>query len=341
MLVIPIFVPHAGCPHDCCFCNQKIISGHVSVPTASEVIETILFYRDIAHRYSEVQIAFYGGSFTAIESPLQEMFLSTVQPYLKVNGGFIDCIRMSTRPDCINDETIRRLLNYRVSIVELGAQSMDDKVLRLSQRGHCAEDTKRASMLLKQAGITLGLQTMTGLPGSDRKSDIETSRMIAALKPDFVRIYPTIVIKQTTLCKWLEEGKYVSPSLEDTVDLCAELFCFYKRQNIEVVRMGLQSSDNISDDGEIKSGPYHPAFGQLVHSRIALTNTEKKINEMNLSENDMKGKRIEISVPKGRISDYAGQRRHNSEYLKEKYGFARVKITEDVFLYGDDIRITL
>lgn len=328
MLIIPIFVPHAGCPNDCCFCNQKIISGNTSVPDRNSVIETISFYEKIAYRYDEVQIAFYGGSFTAIESGLQEMFLETVQPFLKINGGFIDCIRASTRPDCIDSVVIERLKKYNVSIIELGAQSMDDNVLEKSKRSHTADDTRRASGLLQDAGITLGLQTMTGLPGADAESDRKTAEEVAKLAPDIVRIYPTIVINNTDLYEWFLNGDYTSPSLEETVELCADLFEFYESKNIAVIRMGLQSSDNISDGGDIASGPYHPAFGQLVKSRIALRKVVRAVESLGKSDCELSGKILSISVPRGQCSDYVGQKRYNAEYIKNKFNFADVRINE-------------
>ncbi|MBQ8164730.1 MAG: radical SAM protein [Clostridia bacterium] len=328
MLIIPIFVPHAGCPNDCCFCNQKIISGNTSVPDAESVLSTIQFYEKIANRYDEVQLAFYGGSFTAIEVSLQEMFLKTVQPFLKVNGGFIDRIRASTRPDCIDESVIDRLIKYNVSIIELGAQSMDDNVLKMSKRGHTSEATRKASRLLKGAGITLGLQTMTGLPGATSESDRKTAEEIAELQPDIVRIYPTIVIKDTDLYEWFLDGEYISPSLEETVDLCADLLEYYESKNITVIRMGLQSSDNISDRGDIACGPYHPAFGQLVKSRIALRKTEGAVKSLCKASAGTRGKSLIISVPKGQCSDYIGQKKCNSEYIKNKYGFRSVKVVE-------------
>lgn len=328
MLIIPIFVPHAGCPNDCCFCNQKIISGNTSVPNRESVLETIFFYEKIAYRYDEVQLAFYGGSFTAIEAEVQEMFLDVVQPFLKINGGFIDKIRASTRPDCIDEKVIERLKKYNVSIIELGAQSMDDKVLKMSKRGHDSDATRRAAKLLKDADIILGLQTMTGLPGADAESDKKTALEIAKLEPDLVRIYPTIVIKNTELCEWFYDGSYASPSLEKTVDLCADLFEFYNSKNITVIRMGLQSSDNISDDGDIVSGPYHPAFGQLVKSRIALRKTERTIDKLSDSGTDISSQKIIIKVPYGECSDYVGQKKYNIEYLKRKYGLRDVKVAE-------------
>ena len=331
MLVIPIFVPHAGCPNDCCFCNQKIISGNTSVPDRDSVLDTILFYEKIAYRYDEIQIAFYGGSFTAIESGLQEMFLKTVQPFLKVNGGFIDSIRASTRPDCIDDEVIQRLKKYNVSLIELGAQSMDDKVLEMSKRGHDAETTRKASKMLKNAGISLGLQTMTGLPGATAESDRKTAEEVAKLEPDIVRIYPTIVIKNTDLYEWFLNGAYKSPSLDETVDLCADLLEFYERKKITVIRMGLQSSDNISDNGDIASGPYHPAFGQLVKSRIALRKilcAIEKSTKCGIEVSEVTDKSLMITVPRGQCSDYIGQKKSNIVYIKNKYGFRNVKIME-------------
>jgi len=251
-----------------------------------------------------------------------------VQPFLKINGGFIDCIRASTRPDCIDDVVIGRLKKYNVSIIELGAQSMDDMVLEMSKRGHNSDATRKASKLLQEAGITLGLQTMTGLPGATPESDKKTAEEIAKLDPALVRIYPTIVIKNTDLYEWFLNGEYSSPTLEDTVDLCADLLEFYENKNITVIRMGLQSSDNISDGGDIVCGPYHPAFGQLVKSRIALRNTVRAIDLLKTDDVGLRDKILEVTVASGQCSDYIGQKKCNIAYLKDKYGFKGVRISE-------------
>lgn len=325
MLIIPIFVPHAGCPHDCCFCDQKKISGHKEPPSAEEIKKTVDTYLDIIKNYSVVQIAFFGGSFTAIPREMQEMFLKTVNPYIK--DGLVDSIRLSTRPDYIDGETLSMLKEYSVKTIELGAQSMDDDVLLASGRGHTAADTACAADLIRAYGFELGLQTMTGLPGASYESDLYTADRIIELKPQIVRIYPTVVIRDTFLHKMYDKGIYKPPSLEKTVDLCAELMVKYTNKNVKVIRMGLQSSDGISIGGDIVAGPYHPAFGQLVKSRIAYDKLAKmaEIERANSVDGNESGV-FTASVPYKELSDYIGQKNQNVIKLKEQFGYEKVII---------------
>ncbi len=316
MLVIPIFVPHVGCPHDCCFCDQKIISGNAVVPSCDDVRRTVESYVDIMPYYDVVQIAFFGGSFTGIPMSEQRSYLETAYPYIE--RGLVDSVRISTRPDCINDEILGLLGRYGVRTIELGAQSMNDDVLRRSGRGHTFSDTVRASELIKNAGFELGLQTMTGLPGASSEDDIRTAEKIIELSPKIVRIYPTVVIKNTYLHKMYERGEYVPPSLDETVELCAKLSVKYSSAGIKVIRMGLQSSDNISDSGEIAAGPYHPAFGQLVRSRIDYD----RLLSIGHVENGV----FTAYVPAAELSDYIGQKKSNINKLKENFGYKKVMI---------------
>ena len=316
MLIIPIFVPHEGCPHDCVFCNQKTISGQFVSPTAAEVQKNIDRYRNILHRYDSVQVAFFGGSFTGIPVQQQISYLEAAAPYIK--NKLIDSIRISTRPDYISEPILTMLRQYGVRTIELGAQSMNNRVLALSGRGHTAEQTINASRLICSSGFELGLQTMPGLPGASVQDDIDTADQIIALKPDIVRIYPTIVIKGTFLHTMYERGEYLPPALDKTVALCAQLMVKYETEHIKVIRMGLQSSDHICLDGEIAAGPYHPAFGQLVKSYIALDKL-LKIGEIH---NDI----FTAYVPAKELSDYIGQNKSNVMALKERFGYKKVQI---------------
>lgn len=328
MLVIPIFVPHAGCPHNCCFCNQKTISGSKSQPNKDDIINTIETFRKAAARFDEVQIAFFGGSFTAIDPEIQETYLITAQPYLKINGGFVDTIRLSTRPDAIDTDVIARLKKYHATIVELGTQSMIDKVLRISERGHSAMATENASKLLKDNGFVLGLQMMTGLPGATTDDDIETADRICALKPDFVRIYPTIVVKNTKLERDYLNGEYTPMPLETAVELCAKLWKKFESHNIKVVRMGLQSTDTITNDGEMSevvAGPYHEAFGELVKSRIMLEKITAMLDKLS-DRPELFGYSLRIITPRELTSSATGYGGRNIRFLKEKYGFRYVKV---------------
>ena len=314
-MIIPIFVPNAGCPHDCCFCDQKKISGSSAMPTVEDVQKNVDSYSDIVKNYSKVQIAFFGGSFTAIPKETQKIYLEAVLPYIK--NGIVNSVRLSTRPDYIDDETLLMLKEYCVETIELGAQSMDDDVLLCSGRGHTSQDTVKASELIRAYGFELGLQTMTGLPGASYESDLYTAERIIDLKPNIVRIYPTVVIRGTFLHKMYESGKYIPSSVEKTVDLCAELMMRYNENNIKVIRMGLQATDGISLGEDVVAGPYHPAFGQLVKSRIAY----EKLSDMAKEQN---GEIFTAEVPSSELSDYIGQRKCNIYKLKEQFGYKKV-----------------
>ena len=325
MLIIPIFVPHAGCPHDCCFCDQKKISGHKEPPSVEEIKKTVDSYLDIIKNYSVVQIAFFGGSFTAIPREMQEMFLQAVNPYIR--EGLVDSVRLSTRPDYIDGETLSMLKSYSVKTIELGAQSMDDDVLIASGRGHTSADTARAAELIRAYGFELGLQTMTGLPGASYESDLYTADRIIDLNPQLVRIYPTVVIRDTFLHKMYEKGTYNPPSLDKTIDLCAELMIKYENKKVKVIRMGLQSSDGISVGGDVVAGPYHPAFGQLVKSRIAYDKLAKMAEDnMANGKDDSESRVFTASVPYKELSDYIGQKNVNVIRLKEQFGYEKVII---------------
>ena len=261
---ISIFVPHFGCPQKCSFCNQNTITGQNAAPTANDVaiaVETALKTEGY-----EFEIAFFGGSFTAIDRDYMLSLLEAAKPF--VEGGAVTGIRCSTRPDCIDGETLEILKKYGVTAIELGAQSMDDSVLTKNLRGHTAEDVRQASELIKEYGFELGLQMMTGLYGSTRELDILTAREIIALEPKTVRIYPTVVLKNTYLASLLESGKYVPDTLEETVSLCAELVPMFEERGIKIIRLGLHSSDEVKDN--MLAGGYHESLGELVQSRIFL-----------------------------------------------------------------------
>ena len=293
--IIPIFVPHWGCPHNCVFCNQNRITGEKKPATAEDV------KRAIAGADSEnAQVAFYGGSFTAIPASQQEELLEAASGY---------SIRLSTRPDCIDDAVLKRLEKYGVDTIELGAQSLDNEVLRLAGRGHTAEDVENASKLIKAAGFNLILQMMTGLPGDTEEKDIETAKKIIALKPDGARIYPTVIVKDTALFELWKKGLYKEHTVEDAVEVCSKLLPLFDEARIPVIRLGLNPTDDLSG-GDAVAGAYHSALGELVKSRIKRNELEEKVRA---------GLR-EFSIPTNLFSQYTGQHRCNILYFKEKYG---------------------
>ena len=308
---ISLFVPHAGCPNQCSFCNQKTISGSVKELTVEEVRLTLQEAERNNLSAENTEIAFFGGSFTAIEREYMISLLEETKPFIE--KGVFSGIRISTRPDAIDEEVLNILKFYGVTAIELGAQSTDDCVLFSNRRGHTKEDIINASLLIKKAGFSLGLQMMTGLYKSTREKDIKTAVDIINLKPDTVRIYPTIVLENTHLAELLSDGEYVSPTLEETVSLCAELMQMFKMNDIKVIRLGLHSGGNVLDG--YLSGPYHPAFGELCESEIYLKFIRKKLYEIYKNENKCRKENVTIYVNNKEISKATGQKSKNKQLL--------------------------
>ena len=292
--IIPIFVPHLGCPNDCIFCNQKSISGQKKNMTKEEAKKIIDDYlKSIKKEEAQIEIAFFGGSFTAIEPKLQEELLQVAYEYVK--NGEVDSIRISTRPDCIDKETLKRLKKYKVKTIELGVQSANDYILKRAGRGHTFEDVKKASKMIRWNGFTLGHQMMVGLPESTRIDEVNTAKALVKLKPKMVRIYPVLVVKNTKLEKEYENGTYEPLSVVQAVEACKEIVRIFADKNIDIIRIGLQNTDEISDPkndkSEVVAGPYHPAFRQLVESAMWYDAIVAKIKKLNA-----KVKEVEVTV---------------------------------------------
>jgi len=307
---VALFVPHAGCPHDCCFCNQRTIAG-VSAPVTSADV-TAVCERALKTLPADTvaQIAFFGGSFTAVERETMVSLLEAAQPFLA--SGRFDGVRISTRPDAVDDEVLTVLRHYGVTAVELGAQSMDDRVLTACGRGHTAEDVVRASRLIKEYGFSLGLQMMTGLPADSDEGALETARKLAALEPDTVRIYPTVVIDGTPLGAWFRSGRYVPPTLEQTVGLCAKLLCFFEQErHIPVIRLGLHDGEELR--GRVLGGGYHPALRELVEGRLYL-NTALDA----LTQGDHQSCPVTLAVNDRAVSKMTGHKKGNLIFLRQR-----------------------
>ena len=314
--IIPVFVPHLGCPNDCVFCNQRRISGSPEPATEETVVNAIENAAALTPMGTKRQLAFYGGSFTAIPVGEQEALLASAKPYL--DSGVISSIRLSTRPDAIDEEVLARLRKYGVETIELGAQSLDDNVLYLSGRGHSAKEVEDASRLIKKSGFNLILQMMTGLPGDSEESSIETARKIISLKPDGVRIYPTVIVRDTALFDMWESGEYKEHSVEDAVCVCSKLVPLFEEAGIPIIRMGLNPTEELSG-GSAAGGAYHPALGEMVHSRIMRNKAEEMLKES-------EGKHVTLGVNNSDISKMTGQHRCNVEYLSEKLRLKSLKI---------------
>ena len=292
--IIPIFVPHLGCPNDCIFCNQKSISGqkeNMTKEKAKKIIDNYL--ESIKKEEAQIEIAFFGGSFTAIEPKLQEELLEVACEYVK--NGQVESIRVSTRPDCIDKETLKRLKKYKVKTIELGVQSANDYILKRANRGHTFADVKKASKMIRWHGFKLGHQMMVGLPESTRIDEVNTAKALVKLKPKMVRIYPVLVVKSTKLEKEYKEGIYEPLSIVQAVEICKEIVRIFADKNIDIIRIGLQSTDEISnpenEKSEVVAGPYHPAFRQLVESAMWYDAIVAKIKKLNA-----KVKEVEVTV---------------------------------------------
>ncbi len=259
-LIIPVFIPFGGCPHKCVFCDQRGITGQSGMPGLEDVSSRIREYLSTWKGAGRREVAFYGGSFTGLPSAAQEEYLGAAKVF--VDAGDIDGLRISTRPDYIDAEIIERLLRFKVEVVELGAQSLNNEVLALSGRGHDAESVEAAVGLLKEAGIEVGIQLMPGLPGDTAGRVIETTRAAVALAPAFVRIYPTLVIKDTALAELYDAGRYAPWSLADMVELLKEVNRIFEQAGIKIIRMGLHSSKELEQS--LIDGPYHPDLRGLV-----------------------------------------------------------------------------
>lgn len=242
--IIPIFVPHLGCPNDCVFCNQKSISGQTKQVTKEDVKNTIENHLKYVKENSIVEVAFFGGSFTGIEKEKQIELLSTAYEYIK--NKKVQSIRISTRPDYISRDVLKTLKKYKVKTIELGVQSANDYILKKAERGHTFEDVKKASKMIRFYGFNLGHQMMVGLPESTHLDEINTAKQLIKLKPKMVRIYPVLVIKGTKLEKDYNEGKYKALTVVQAVETCKELVKLFAKKKIEVIRIGLQPTDVIS-----------------------------------------------------------------------------------------------
>ena len=325
--VIPIFVPHLGCPNDCTFCNQKKISGQLKNITENDVRETIEFYlSNFKEKNSYKEVAFYGGSFTGIDPKLQEKLLGAAYDYIKEKK--IDGIRISTRPDYIDKQTLKRLKKYKVKTIELGVQSTNDFVLKNCKRGHTYNDVVKASKLIKRYHFTLGHQMMIGLPESTEKDDIKTALDLIKLNPKIVRIYPVLVIKDTELEKQYLNGEYEPLSVSQAVERCKEICYLFSKKKIKIIRIGLQNTETITspnkETSEVVAGPYHENFRQLIEASIYYDTIERKIKKFNSNV-----KEVEIIVNPQDVNNVVGYKRENIEKLKDIYG-VDVVIKQDI-----------
>ncbi len=329
--IIPIFVPHLGCPNDCIFCNQKSISGQAKQVTKEDVKKIIEEHLKYIKENSIVEVAFFGGSFTGIEEEKQIELLSTAYEFIKSKK--VDSIRISTRPDYINKEVLKRLKKYKVKTIELGVQSANDYILKKAGRGHTFEDVKKASKLIRLYGFKLGHQMMVGLPESTKLDEINTAKQLIKLKPKMIRIYPVLVIKGTELEKQYNKGKYKPLTVVQAVEICKELVKMFSKKKIDIIRIGLQPTDTISEpnseNSEVVAGPFHSAFRQLVESGMWYDVIVDKIKKLNA-----KVKEVEVIVNPQDVNNVVGQRRENISNLKQVYDVDLIVKTDNKIKQG-------
>jgi histone acetyltransferase (RNA polymerase elongator complex component) len=311
---IPIFIPEAACPHRCIFCNQQNITAQQKQPSIDDVVTIIDRHLTTIPNGSETEIAFFGGNFTGLSMQLQTDYLQSVQHFL--HEGKISSIRCSTRPDYINNQAVELLISFGVKMVELGAQSFDDEVLKASGRGHSAETVRRAAGILKNCKMPFGLQMMTGLPCDTPEKTWQTAKEIVRSGAVNTRIYPCLVVKNTLLEQMYRSRRYQPQTLEEAVALCAELVVFFERHNVKILRVGLHRSEGFDSGTALVAGPYHPSFNELVESCLWRSELEKHIRP-GASEN------ICIQVPKGCSGLASGHRRYNRKWLEQYFKTVR------------------
>ena len=329
---IPVFIPHLGCPNQCVFCNQREISG-VREFKAEDVIPIIDSALGTVEADAEVEIAFFGGSFTGIDRVLMNKLLTIAYAY--VEDGRVSGIRCSTRPDYINSEILCELKKYGVKVIELGLQSIDERVLLETKRGHTFSAEKEACRLIVEAGFTLVGQMMIGLPGADVESELKTADFIISSGASGARIYPTVVFKDTDLCKMAQSGEYKPLSLDEAVRRSAKVMTKFIDAGVEVIRVGLCSSENLVSEQTYYAGPNHAALGELVENEIYYNMICTEIEKTGISDTP----ELKIYVPIGSLSKAIGQKKKNKIKLQEKYNIKNTRFSESAQLSGYSIMI--
>lgn len=332
--IIPIFIPFLGCPHDCAFCNQVKITNYKDNINKENTIRQINQYLSYFPKNENLkEIAFFGGSFTGLDEKVMISYLEIALNYKK--KGIIDRIRLSTRPDYINNSILDILKKYEVDVIELGIQSLDNEILNANERGHSKEDSIRASKLIKDYGFKLGHQIMPGLYKDSFDKATQTGLESIKMNPDMVRIYPTLVIKDTKLEKLYKEGLYKPLSLDEAIEISSRLYMIYSYKKIPVIRIGLQPTENINEKKDVVAGPFHPSIRQLVETNIHKIYLEELINKYRLKN------KIKIHISNREISIIAGNKKANKNYFYKKYGLIiNFENDENNFIEYEDKKIS-
>ncbi len=339
---IPVFIPHLGCPNACVFCNQRTISGQSDFheEDVRGIIEKAL---STVPEDSEVEIAFFGGSFTGIDRGLMLRLLELADEY--IDAGRVTALRCSTRPDYIDDEILSILTEHKMGTVELGIQSTDDAVLTASRRGHDAATSERACRAVKAAGMKLVGQMMVGLPGANEKSEIKTAEDICAFGADAARVYPTVVFKGTELERLARCGEYVPLSYVEAASRTASVLDVFDRAGVPPIRVGVCAGEGLTSPDTVAGGANHPAMGELAMGELFYRRITAAIDETLRSCGDAGGKDITVYVRKGALSCAVGQKKRNIIRLREKYcregGINRIFVLESCELLGYNIKISV
>jgi len=310
---IPVFVPELACPNRCVFCNQRKISGTLTMPQPGEVVEIIERHLATIPPGSETEIGFFGGNFTGIEPDVQRSFLGIAEEY--VRAGSVKSVRLSTRPDYIDDERLALLRQFTVGTIELGAQSLDEEVLRLSGRGHTAREVEKASELILGSGFSLGLQMMIGLPGDTAGKSLATARRIVELGASCTRIYPTLVIRDTELEKMYLAGKYVPLTLDEAVETTALIAGIFEDDGVKILRIGLHPSEGLLSGESLVAGPFHVAFGELAATAQWAMTFRHKLAEMPSGKHQS----LVVETAPGQINAAVGHKAKNKRMLLESF----------------------
>jgi histone acetyltransferase (RNA polymerase elongator complex component) len=319
--IIPIFVPHEGCPHDCVFCNQDSITGQEAAVDALYVRETIEAYLGTIRRENSViEVSFFGGTFTAISLDKQKEFLAVAKEYK--DRGLIHLIRLSTRPDYIDDPILRNLKDFSVDVIELGIQSMDEEVLQKSGRGHTARQAADASRLIKSYGFTLGHQIMLGLPGDNFQKDIKTAEEVIKMGPGICRIYPALTIKDTEMERLFREGEYTPYTLKEAVGISKAIYGMLVSEGINVIRIGLQPTEVINEGKDIVAGPFHPAFRELVEGSLFSDMIKEALEGKEAAD-------ILIRINEKDISKLYADRKVFFNSMKEQLDIKKIKVAAE------------
>ncbi|MBN1650291.1 MAG: radical SAM protein [Bacteroidales bacterium] len=323
---IPVFIPELACPFQCVFCDQRKISGSLKAPDLDEVHQIIQKHlKTLPEDKAHIEIGFFGGNFTGISEEDQSAYLNVAQHY--IDQERVHSIRLSTRPDYISEEVLKLLKAYTVKTIELGAQSLDEGVLIKSGRGHTAQDVIESSKRIIDGGFNLGLQMMLGLPGDTFEKSLETAKQIVQLKPRDVRIYPTLVIQGTELAELYKEGEYEPLSLETAVFWTKEIYRIFQAAKLNIIRVGLHPSEELTDSKSLIAGPYHQSFRELVLTELWKDRFMEKL------EFD-KNKSLIIYVAPQELNHAIGYSRANLKLLEEKYEAVKIKTDQKLINFS-------